>query len=211
MFENLVHMPPFNRAGDIRKVLSHFQENAFRHNKLLFYQDDWAERAYFIISGNVALKKWRQDQSSFTLHEKSAGQWLGIAECFAGGAYLCDAVCQAETVVAGISADSLKEIFGLPEFGPALMESIIRDQYILHAKLESSGGLDSISAYLKELCKHPRFTLKEEICLKITQEKLASAVGLTRETVSKHLHQLQDDGVISLARGIIKIENQKLL
>ena len=47
--------------------------------------------------------------------------------------------------------------------------------------------------------------------LEITQDELAQSVGVTRETVNKHLQGLQADDLIRIGRGRIDIPNYRIL
>ena len=213
MLEHITSLPPFNKAApsELRRLLSHFHQEQFRHNKALYYQEDWAERAFFIISGNVILRKWRSDQSSFICMEKTTGTWIGVGETHAGGAYLCDAESVSETKFLSTSAKGLKDLLEYPLMRTSILDSLTRDLYIIHGKLGAPGSIELISTYLSDLCTKETKNEKTEILLKITQEKLAAAVGLTRETVSKHLRQLQKDGIILLGRGTVLILRKEML
>ena len=85
-------------------------------------------------------------------------------------------------------------------FRSHLISSLARGYYSLHSTLAAPGSLELITRYLK------RLPLSTDT-LNVTQEEIAQAVGVTRETVSKHLHQLQEDNVLSLGRGEITIHD----
>ena len=38
-----------------------------------------------------------------------------------------------------------------------------------------------------------------------TQEEIAGAIGVTRETVNRHLGRLQDEGLVSVGRGSVRV------
>ena len=50
-----------------------------------------------------------------------------------------------------------------------------------------------------------------EIYVEITQEELAEAAGLSRETVGKYLHVLQEQGILRVDRGRVFITDPSQL
>ena len=82
-----------------------------------------------------------------------------------------------------------------------------REYYQIHGELEYRSPMEKIMNYLLAWIKS--FEKKDKksgnFIIDITQETLAETVGFTRETVNKHLHELQDKGIISIGRGKIEI------
>ena len=195
-------LPPFLDAPkkEYDRALNFFQHHHYRVGKSLYYQDDWAELVFFILSGQVRCLKWRSDESSFILRTVEKGEWLGFAEALSRGAYLCDAECATAVDVLTVHQTHLPTLLEMGVFRSHLIASLARGYYSLHSTLAAPGSLELITRYLKRLpCRADT--------LNVTQEEIARAVGVTRETVSKHLHQLQEEAVLSLGRGKIKIHD----
>lgn len=196
-------LPPFGMISgkECEKVLSFFQHLHFRVGKSLFYQDDWAELVFFILSGQVRCLKWRSDESSFVLRAVEKGEWLGLAEALSRGVYLYDSECSTAVDVLTIHQSHLPTLMEMRVFRSHLVSSLAHGYYApLHSTLAAPGSLELIIRYLKRLPRNAD-------TLNVTQEEIARAVGITRETVSKHLHQLQEESVLSLRRGEITIHD----
>ena len=193
-------LPPFlDMPGkECERALNFFQHHHYRVGKSLYYQDDWAELVFFILSGQVRCLKWRSDESSFILRTVEKGEWLGFAEALSRGAYLCDTECATAVDVLTIHQTHLPTLLEMGAFRSHLISSLARGYYSLHSTLAAPGSLELITRYLKRL-PHSTDTLN------VTQEEIARAVGVTRETVSKHLHHLQEEAILSLGRGQITI------
>ena len=200
--QQIAALSPFGEVSkkEYEKSLSFFQHLHYRVGKSLYYQDDWAELVFFIFSGQVRCLKWRSDESSFILRTVEKGEWLGFAEVLSRGAYLCDAECSTAVDVLTVHQSHLPTLLEIGAFRSHLISSLARSYYFLHSTLAAPGNLELITRYLKRL---PRST----DTLIVTQEEIARAVGVTRETVSKHLHQLQEESVLSLGRGEITIHD----
>ena len=48
----------------------------------------------------------------------------------------------------------------------------------------------------------------QRLVVEVTQEQLADATGLSRETVNKYLHILRDQGIIQVNRGRISVASR---
>ena len=182
------------------KALKFFRHSQYRIGKTLFYQEDWADLVYFILSGRVRCIKWRSDESKFILNTVEKGQWLGLAEAISGGVYLCDTECITSVEVLILHQSHLPALLELNNFRRYMVASLARGYYTLHNTLSAPGSLELIARYLKR-----NFAKTNTIV--VTQEEIAQAVGITRETVSKHLNHLQKEGTLTLNRGRIIIND----
>ena len=55
-----------------------------------------------------------------------------------------------------------------------------------------------------------RLNEKKEIKLDMTREELADYLGAARPSLSRTLTQMQDEGIISIHKRVIRIENPEL-
>ena len=76
--------------------------------------------------------------------------------------------------------------------------------FLLHGQIELNVPRSRLVHYLLANCKHPD-AKAGDFSVRRTQEEIAAAIGVTRETVNRHLQHLQRQGYLSVGRGVIWI------
>lgn len=192
---------------EINKVIKYTTLHEIRTGKVLFYQGDQAEMAYFVISGKIKKIKYRADESSAVIGKSGKGEWIGLSELLLNGPCLFDAVLEEKSDLLCINSNKLQLLMQIPGFTNAVTNFQAREYYQIHGELECRSPYEKIvnyfAAWIKSFEKKDKKT--GNFMIDITQESLAETVGFTRETVNKHLHELQDKGIISIGRGRIEI------
>jgi CRP/FNR family transcriptional regulator, cyclic AMP receptor protein len=209
VFDLLKTYKSFSRLteSEIIKIINLSMVKSFRKGMVLFYQGDRAEGVYFILSGRIDIIKYRSDESSVILNKFDQGRWLGLPENIAEGPYLTDALVEEKSELLYIQKNSFKSLLNLPGFSRMILKTISHDYFSLHANLETNSPLQKIIKYFKAYIR----TYKDNnvnsgsMIIEITQENLAASIGFTRETVNKHLSDLQKKNIISLSRGKIEV------
>jgi CRP-like cAMP-binding protein len=86
----------------------------------------------------------------------------------------------------------------------SLLRELARRFCLLHGKLEANLPLTRL---VEHILAHARVVPSEgeTAVLYATQEDIAEAIGVTRETVNKYLGDLQARGLLRVARGIVRV------
>lgn len=197
-----------------RKAAARFLRRvALRREKALFYQEDPAGAAYSVVSGRIRMVKWRPDGSSFPLGRAFPGEWLGLPESVMEAPYLFDAVAETDADLTMVRSADLRYLFGIEGLGQRLARELAAGYYPLHDALENGTPERRIARELSRLLA--RASTGDAAAgpaeILVTQEELAEAVGLTRETVNRHLGLLAREGTISMARGRIVVVRPEAL
>ena len=190
----LSHLP----HGSVAALVRHSGRVSVRKGRVLCYQGDRADRAWIVVSGAVRRVLYRSNESTAELGRSGPGEWLGLAEAFLESLYLADAVAETASELLAFSRPGILRVLESPGIGSYLLGELSRQLYALHGRVEVNLPLDRTVRYLAEQVD----TAGE---VSATQEEIAAAVGLTRETVNRHLGQLQADGLIRVGRGGVKI------
>ncbi|HET6485626.1 MAG TPA: Crp/Fnr family transcriptional regulator [Spirochaetia bacterium] len=191
----------------LREAERFLRRVTLRREKALYYQEDDASAAYCVRSGELRLVKWRPDGASFVLGKGFPGDWLGLAEAVMEGPYLCDAVSVSDSELTMVRSSDLPYLMGIEGLGPSLARELAGGYYPLHDVLESGTPELRIVHHLSRLLARSRdagHTAGTPL-LVTTQEEIAEATGLSRETVNRHLNLLQKDGMIEVLRGKISV------
>lgn len=215
LYNKLRSLKIFNPFNDIKlkELVNYSHVYTYRKNKILFYQGDNADKVFFILQGTLKSIKYRDDETSLVLKILKPGDWIGISEVIANGPYLSDVQAEETSEVLCIMKSNFKSILKDNQIKDFFFKLIAKEYYTVHTHLETHTPMQKIIRYF--IAQTETFAYKNQktgnYSIKITQENLAEIVGYTRETVNKHLQQLQDKEIIILTRGNIEILDIDLL
>jgi CRP-like cAMP-binding protein len=179
------------------------EEVTVRAGRAFYLQDESAEAAYWLVSGRVRPVKFALDGKPFDLPEIQGPRWLALAELVAGGPCLFDAVALTECRALSIGRRGLALALKDGEVADFIMRSLSLEVQALHRVIGSGDARGKIVSFL--VSRRASLAGIERSSLSLTQVSLAEAVGLTRETVNRHLRELELSGLVTLARGEIGI------
>lgn len=197
----LERTPPFDTLGNEgRRPAERLASGlTLRTGKALFYQGDRADAAYLILDGSLRCVMYRSDESTLEMGRFGKGDWLGLAEALLGAPYLNDAIAEESCTVAGFPRPAFERLIELPGMRQFFLMELARRSYALHSRIECNHPMDRLIRYLRERCEAPDGKIA------CTQEEIAEAVGATRETVNRHLARLQEEGLIRIGRGSVRV------
>lgn len=193
-------LPEIERAEFVRAA----RIEQFRKERTIYYQDDPASGAFLIIDGTVRQVKWTDRDSTILIGQAYPRDWLALAEAMIRGVYLADATTNTESVVASVQSEDLHRLTAHKAIRRRIIREMAAGYYLVHGIIEAHSPRTRIARYLYTLLARASSTA-DGITLAITQDAVAQAVGLTRETVNKHLHVLEDLGILALGRGVVRV------
>lgn len=181
-----------------------------RTGRVLTCQSEPPEAVYLVVGGSVKRIKYRADESSIVLGRSRAGDWLGVCEAVLGSPYLSDSVTEGPAEILRFSRGGFHSLLDKNGFRSYFLEHAARSFYLLHAQIERNLPLSRLVHYLivngKEDPGSPGALL-----VRTTQDRLAGSIGVTRETVNRHLNELQRLGFLRIGRGFVEVEDPAAL
>jgi CRP-like cAMP-binding protein len=193
-------VPPFDLLGaEARGIAERLAvRTSLRKGKALYYQGDRATFLNLVVSGSLRAIMYRSDESTLELGRMGRGHWLPLAEVLLASPCLTDTVAEETCDLICFPRESVPRLLEAPGMLRILTLELARRHYALHSRIELNVPQERILRFLEE-----RFALSRD-GIDCTQEEIAKSVGVTRETVNRHLGQLQEEGRIVLGRGVIK-------
>lgn len=192
--------------GLSKSLRSYGNTKTFLPGKILFNQLDDIQSIFVIESGLVELAVISKNGSKKIITHCSAGIVLGEMGLFQQYINSTQATVLEKSRINVIPIEEgRKGFFNDPELAALLFKSSI-------AKLQLTTNqlgimmLESINTRIAHI-------LLDYHCAEVhlTQEKLASTVGCSRVTATRHLNWLEDQGIIKNRRGRIFILNRQAL
>ena len=210
IYKTLRQLRCFRRMDerDLRILLRYGRHVSYRKQQALCYQSEPAREVFLILSGRVKRVKYRADESCVVLGQLDEGDWVGLTEVLLGSPCLTDAIVEEKTEALVFSSKALGEVMKIPLMKDSFLEYLARSLFLLHSQIELNVPLPRIVRFV---LARARRRSNGSACLITTQDEIAQAVGVTRETVNKYLQSLQDDGLIQVGRGRIDIPDCEAL
>jgi len=193
---------PFLKEDDLRLLLKYSKYQNIRKGKVLYYQSDKADNLFAILGGTIQKIKYRADESTIVLGKVYKGDWLGITEVLIDSLYLYDTITIEATKLLSFSKTNFTQLLKIDNFKNYILTNVAKQHYLLHNQLELNQPLSRLINFLLNTAK---LNKNNKYILYTTQEDLAESIGVTRETVNKHLNRFQQAGLINIFRGSIEI------
>ncbi|MFW6378360.1 MAG: Crp/Fnr family transcriptional regulator, partial [Bacillota bacterium] len=160
--------------------------------------------------GKVKITRNSPDGKEHIVKFINPGEVFGEVILFGHEIYPATTICLEESRLNALKRDDFKEFFlAHPEIGWGMLKTMANKLFFSQSRIESLALLDSktrIIQSLLEMADEDDLALKE-----MSQQQLANYLGLTRETVSRNISQLKDEGLIeNQGRMILIIDREGL-
>ncbi len=192
----------------IKLIAANVEENIFRKGQIIFNEGEKGSNFYIINKGIVKIVKWSKQGRNKTL------AILKEKDNFGEMAILTNegrsATVEALTEVTALSISGIK------------FEQLIRQEPSISLQIIKtlSGRLAKADRHIKNLALGNARSRVANILLdfkgdfdkiKLTHQEMAALAGITRETTTRILKQMQSDKIIHTNNRQIKIENLEKL
>lgn len=213
----LRRVPIFGGVDDenLTKVASITSEKSYSKKNIVFHEGDYGDALYVIKSGRIKIAKVALDGREKTLTILKGGDFFGEMAIFDDMPRSATAESMDNDVrLLSISkSDFERLIIENPSIAIRIMKDLTRrirqvNEQVqdlafkdVHGRVAST--LFNLLTAEKEVSKDLN---KESLnSLKMTHQDLANMVGSSRETVTRALNRLQDEGIISISHQQISI------
>ena len=177
---------------------------SYRRGEVIFHQDDPGSAMHIVKSGQVKIATTSPEGEEVIMAILKDSDFFGELSLLDDKPRSANAIAMEATQTLILRRDDFVDMLSRhPEMVGAVLASLAERLRRTDQLLEDAVFLDlpaRLSKRLLELAqKHGVKTDKGlEIDLRLTQQDLAAALGVTRVALNKHLGRLQDDDLISL-------------
>lgn len=192
----------------------------YKKGHIIFYEGDICDQFYLITKGKIKITKYTKDGHEQLLYVVSEGDYLGDLSILKKGICSNSAEALEDTSVCILRKDDLDLLLKKhPALSLKIME-IFHDRIAtLESLLHTLGNKEvetRLAGLLISFIKDFGTPTNQGIVLDIplSREDLANHIGTSRETVSRKLSVMQDEGIIELMgykkiliRDIAQLEN----
>ena len=190
---------------------------SFGKKEIIFTEGTEVEAIYFVSSGLVKTFKTDESGRERIVSILREGEMFPHTVLFSGQPYPASAETIVPSVLIALPARPF-EFFLEQHSAPAIR--IIRDMsnkiMALQKRLQEAGAFDAHDRglrFLADLAEHCGERRGEAIYIRLplTHQDIASAIGTSRETVSRLLNRLKREGILEAGRSGIVIRDPEAL
>lgn len=175
-------------------------------NTCVVNQGDTAKGVFTVVYGQVKVGFERKDGSEKTLAILGQNKCFGLCEMLVGREHLAFVKTTADTMLLHTPRDMVLEAArGNFSFSQELMACVGRQLYTLVRDIESyslQSAKQRLAGYLLRQSEY-----QDDTCVELVASKtvIASRLSLTPETLSRLLHDLSNEGAVSVTGRRIRI------
>ncbi|KAF5028888.1 CRP-like cAMP-activated global transcriptional regulator [bioreactor metagenome] len=192
-------------------LISKSEHLDYKKGDIIFRESDPADKIIIVRYGRVKLNHYSMDGKEYVTDILVESDIYGEQNIFGGGKYDVNAVALEPTGVCIISQEDIqKMIMNRPEVGVKLLN-------VVGVKLSSANELiellsiNDAKSRLAGFLLYRNTRIKKEL-IELSRDDIAAYINLTRETISRKLNELEDEGCIQLdGHKKIKIINKEAL
>lgn len=204
----LFSMLTVEEQHDIIAKANHIE---YKKGDLIFRESDPADQIIIVRYGRIKLNHYSQEGKEFVVDILIESDIYGEQNIFSGGKIKVNAVALETTGVCLISQEDIQRmIMNRPEIGIKLL-SVIGSKLSSANELIEMLSINDAKSRLAGFLLHRSSRVKKDI-IELSREDIAAYINLTRETISRKLNELQEEGIIELSgHKIIKINDKEAL
>lgn len=199
----LKSVPMFSqlREGDVERIAPLLHRRRHRKNELILLQGDRAAGLYLIASGSVKLVVTGEDGRDLVLSTRDVGDFFGELSLFDNRPLETSVVAmEATELLLLLQEDFYRKLQELPEIAIGLLRTLCQRLRQADQRVSTMALLD-----VPQRVAHVLLDLADEndgmlITQPVTHQFLSQLVGASRESVSRTMSQLTQDGLISTTR-----------
>src|SRR5260221_8255353 len=212
--------PPLFQALEPRErelVLSQGRRRVLYRGQTLFNQGSLHDGIYLIETGRIRVFYSAPSGREITLAYWYPGNFVGGPEVFGGGSHVWSGVATRRSAVLALGGTELKRLIAeIPELGIGIIEGLVFKGKCYSALVQMLGTrsvTERLSLLLRSLCELYGIEEADGIFIgaAFTHEDLAHMVGATRQWVTMTLKRFQQQGVLRLGRGQLRVLRVDLL
>jgi CRP/FNR family transcriptional regulator, anaerobic regulatory protein len=185
-------------------VMSMILRRRYKKGQVIFFEGDVSDKFYIINSGKIKIFKYNKEGKEQILYILSDGDFIGYLNLLKKGKVDYNAEALEDVGVCILTKDDFDKIVKrTPEISLRILESL-HDRLVSLENLVQTLSTKDIEARIAGLLRGfaKDFGREERegiaIDLPLSREEMANYIGVTRETMSRKLTAMEEEGVIEL-------------
>lgn len=198
-----------DEAGGIEQLTHERKTKKVKKKDNLFFEDDYPNYLYFVISGKIKTYKMNADGKDFVTGLHSEGDFFGFKEIIQGSNYTNSASALEDSEVVMIRReDFLKLLYTSKEVSEKFIQMLVgsvteKQNELLNLAYDSVRK--RVADSLLKLSEKYQAETEGPFTISMSRDDLASIVGTATESVIRTLSEFKSDGYIAIKGSSITI------
>lgn len=212
--DSLRAVPLFSqlREDDIERISQVARERSYPKNSVIVFEDDPGDALYVVLAGQVKVVLVGEDGREVILSTMSMGDFFGEMS-------IIDDEPRSATVIAMEDSNLLvvrredfqRQLEASPRIAIGLLRALCKRLRQADNKIGGLVLLDVPGRVARLLVEMADENDGEHITRKVTHHMIAQMIGSSRETVSRTMRSLTDQGLVEVTREAIIIRDRQAL
>jgi CRP/FNR family transcriptional regulator, anaerobic regulatory protein len=188
----------------LEEVMSSIIRRKYKKGQIVFFEGDVSDKFYIINGGKIKIFKYTKEGKEQILYILSEGDFIGYLSLLKKGKFDFNAEALEDVNVCMLTKDDFDKIVKkTPEISLKILENL-HDRLVSLENLVQTLSTKDIEARIAGILKNfaKEFGREEAegivIEMPLSREEMANYIGVTRETMSRKLSSMEDDGLIEL-------------
>ncbi len=199
-------VPIFSTLADEQlAMITHLiTRRKYKKGQVIFFEGDLSDKFYIINQGKIKTFKHTREGKEQILYILAEGDFIGDLSLLKKSAFQYNAEALEDVNVCTLAKDDFDKILkDSPEICLRILESV-HDRLVNLENLVQTLSTKDVEARIAGLLisLSESFGTKKEgkiiLDMALTREEMANFIGITRETMSRKLSSLQEEGIIEL-------------
>ncbi len=202
---------------DLKALVRKAEQRSFTPGQLLFQRGDPGDGVFAIVSGHVKVYLEGSDGGEVIVATRTTGDVIGELSLLDHHKRSASAAAIDNVKVARLSTQHFEEwLMAHPAAALALLHELAQRVRETTDQVAEIAILSIDTRIARRLWMYfaeetPDATPKRGQKVRVNQAQLASVVGVTRESVNKHLRRMKETGVIAINAGVVELLDDKSL
>ncbi len=210
----LKKVPLFSMMGEaeLQRVLDVARERSYPRNSVILFEDDPGDALYVVAEGQVKVVLIGEDGREVILSVLGQGEFFGEMALIDDEPRSAHVIAMEDSVLVVLRREDFYGILTQnPSIALALLRELTRRLRRVDEKVGSLVLLDVNGRVARLLLELADEAGGDRITRRLTHHTIAQMIGSSRETVSRTMRELVDQGLIEVSRRDVVIRDRAAL
>jgi CRP-like cAMP-binding protein len=190
------------------EVLKEFSVVRSRQGEFVLNQGQVYDSLYIVVGGLVRIYVMTESGRKYTLAVYKQGNYIGEHEIFDQRPYSCFVEAMSDVVLLKLRRAAFLDWLSLDRnISASFTRSLCNQIYMLSEK----AGVDTLYSLKQRICQFLLSATSRDGRVPVDRESLSELMGVATRSVNRIIKALREDGLVSIDRNVIVIEDWEAL
>jgi len=164
-------------------------------NQVIFFEKSTGDSFYILLSGSVKLYRLSEEGREIVVRILTGGEIFGEVVLYESTRYPVTAETVTDCRLFTVAREAFQSLMENRDFRDKFIAAVMRKQRYLSNRIHYLSAFDVEERFFQFLAEN--YGKKDQYTLNLSKKDIASAVGTIPATLSRLIHRLKTEGVIT--------------